>query len=72
MKVELKDTGIYIDMTHDATEYKNRILALNGITTDTNANEFVDAWAEAMADAMYTLDNLTDEEMAEMAKHYGE
>lgn len=72
MRVELKDTGIYIDMTHDATDYKNRILALNGITPDAEANEFLDSWAEVMADAMYTLDNLTDEEIAEMAKHFGE
>lgn len=68
MRMELKDTGLYIDMTHDATEYKNRILALNGIGTDAKADEFVDTWADAMADAMYTLDNLTDEEIAEIER----
>lgn len=29
---ELKDSGMYIDLTHDAREYKRRILELNGIT----------------------------------------
>lgn len=29
---DVKDSGIYIDMTHDAREYKRRILELNGIT----------------------------------------
>lgn len=33
---EVKDSGLYIDMTHDAREYKNRILALNGMTPEQN------------------------------------
>lgn len=68
MRMEIKDSGIYIDMTHDAREYKNRILALNGITPDAQGNEFVDAWADVMADAMHTLDNMTDEEIYEMER----
>jgi len=33
---EVKDSGVYIDMTHDAREYKNKILALNGMTPEQN------------------------------------
>jgi hypothetical protein len=33
---EVKDSGLYIDMTHDAREYKNKILALNGMTPEQN------------------------------------
>ena len=31
---EVKDSGLYIDMTHDAREYKNKILELNGMTPE--------------------------------------
>lgn len=64
MKMEIKDSGIYIDMTHDAREYKNKIMALNTFATDVDfCNAIVDEWAEAMADSMQTLDGLTDEEI---------
>lgn len=33
---DVKDSGVYIDMTHDAREYKNKILALNGMTPEQN------------------------------------
>jgi len=33
---EVKDSGLYIDMTHDAREYKNKILELNGMTPEQN------------------------------------
>ena len=73
MKLDIKDTGLYIDMTHDATEYKNRTLALNGILSDTynSSDDFVrtiDSWNDAMLDAMQTLDSLTDEEIAELER----
>lgn len=73
MKMEIKDSGLYIDMTHDAREYKNKIMALNNISTVDSmieeefeiaeqaldySDEFVDAWSTAMADSMQTLDNV--------------
>lgn len=59
MRMEIKDSGLYIDMTHDAQEYKERIMALNTFATDVDfCNAVVDEWAEAMADAMQTFDDV--------------